>query len=69
MSPPPTTVTVILTITKEITPTAESSPAYPSTRIAAVISAATGALDLRALYGDLGENTTVTIEATERSGE
>jgi hypothetical protein len=62
----PISITVTFTITKEITPT---SPTYASTRIATVVSAATGALDLRALYADLGENTTVTITATERNGE
>jgi hypothetical protein len=63
----PNTVTVTFTITKEITPAETSSPTYPSARIAAVVSAATGALDLRALYADLGPGTTVTIEAAERS--
>jgi hypothetical protein len=63
----PNTVTVTFTITKEITPAEESSPTYPSARIAAVISAATEALDFRRLYGDLGPGITVTIEAAERS--
>lgn len=61
----PTSVTVTFTVTKQITPATDSSPSYPSTRIAAVISAVMGAIDLRHLYGDLGEDTTVTIEATE----
>lgn len=65
--PTPTKVTVTFTITKEIAPATDSTPSYPSTRIAAIISAATGALDFRALYGELGENTTVTIEATEEA--
>lgn len=62
-----TTVTVTLTISKQITPSTDSNPSHPSARIAAVISAAMAAIDLRHLYGDLGEDTTVTINATEEA--
>ncbi len=58
----PTTVTVTITITKEVTPLPRD---HPSARIAAVISAASGAIDLRHLYADLGQDTTVTFAAVE----
>ena len=58
----PTTVTVTITITKQITPT---NPDHPSGRLAAVIAASVPAIDFRAIYGDLGADTTVTIEASE----
>ncbi len=67
----PTTVTVTITISKRITPGEEAplrtdtSPSYPSARIAAVISAVTAAIDLRHLYADLGQDTTVTFTAAE----
>ena len=61
----PTTVTVTITITKEVTPTQDPPKTHPSARIAAVISAASGAIDLRHLYADLGQDTTVTFAAVE----
>ena len=58
----PTTVTVTITISKRITP-GEEAPLR--TDIAAVISAVTAAIDLRHLYADLGQDTTVTFTAAE----